>query len=177
MNADAASAGFAGKRLRSRDGRFGVGHIGAESRCACVRGFRFLFRRAYAHRGLSVFRAFPNHDSGGTGLQTATFRVFPLQIGCGCTIRNSLFNVARKLYANAPRWLRVASVSLLAYAALRSILSFGFSGTIIHDAKGLAVFSAFLAAFSALAATTLISYAGTEHPLRPDELRKAHPPL
>jgi hypothetical protein len=100
-----------------------------------------------------------------------------LQIGCGCTIRNSLFNVARKLYANAPRWLRVASVSLLAYAALRSILSFGFSGTIIHDAKGLAVFSAFLAAFSALAATTLISYAGTEHPLRPDELRKAHPPL
>jgi hypothetical protein len=85
-------------------------------------------------------------------------------------------NVARKLYANAPRWLRVASLSLLAYAALRSILSFGFSDTVIRDAKGLAVFSAFLAAFSALAATTLISYAGTEHPLRPDELRKAHPP-
>jgi hypothetical protein len=89
-------------------------------------------------------------------------------------IYNPIFSLkmARKLSANAPAWLRIASLSLFLYAAVRSLLS-GFlfsSESVVADAKGLCVFSAYVAAFLALAATILISYAGTENSLTADEL-------
>jgi hypothetical protein len=77
--------------------------------------------------------------------------------------------VTRKLSANAPTCLRVISISLLLYAAIRSLFP-GLSSERVVDSKGLGVFSAYVAAFLALAAVILISYAGTERPLRADEV-------
>ncbi len=82
------------------------------------------------------------------------------------------FRVARKITGSAPKWLRVVSSALLLYAGARSLLSVfeRSSERVVADANGLGVLSALVAAFLAMAATILISYAGTEHPLRPDEL-------
>ncbi len=81
------------------------------------------------------------------------------------------FKVTRALLANAPRWLRVSSIALFAYAATRFVVfaSYSLPARLLSKPEELQLFSAFAAAAYSFVAMMLMSYGRTERPLRPKE--------
>jgi len=80
--------------------------------------------------------------------------------------------IRKVLVAHAPKWLWVTSIALLVNALAQfAVFAYAtFPAKSASKADELRLFSAYAAAFYSAAAMILLSYAGTELPMRPDEL-------